>query len=94
MILADLGCLISVATLKRKTIKAYAHKQTALKVLNDLTILPNPHSFPIKNYTHDFFRCQWQKQCSFESNQKQADIEKKQEIAQHLERKEQLQLLA
>ncbi|PLW27050.1 hypothetical protein PCANC_22046 [Puccinia coronata f. sp. avenae] len=36
----------------------------------------------------------WQKQCSFESNQKQADIEKKQEISQHLERKEQLRLLA
>ncbi|PLW39415.1 hypothetical protein PCANC_14882 [Puccinia coronata f. sp. avenae] len=104
-ILYDIGCSLDkfiklrkllphLSERMKKTIKAYAHKRTALKVLNDLTILPNPHSFPIKNYTHDFFQCQWQKQCSFESNQKQADIEKKQEIAQHLERKEQLRLLA
>jgi hypothetical protein len=91
---SDLDCFVSVATLRRKTINALAHQKAAFKVLDDLTVLPNPHSSPLANYTHAFFRGQWERQRSFESNQKQADIEKKQELAQFLERAEQLQSLA
>ena len=70
--------------------KALGHRKEARKVLDQLVILSNPHVSPPSLYTYQFFRDQWKCQRNYESNQTQADVDKKKKLADFLEQGEKL----
>lgn len=70
-----------VSTLKRKYMKALGHCEEAHKVLDDIVVLTNPHVSPLSIYMYQFFRDQWKSQRNYESNQTQADVDKKKQLA-------------
>ncbi|KNZ50189.1 hypothetical protein VP01_4554g2 [Puccinia sorghi] len=74
----------------RKYMKALGHCEEAHKVLDDIVVLTNPHVSSLSIYTYQFFRDQWKSQRNYESNQKQADFDKKKQLADFLEKGEKL----
>jgi hypothetical protein len=82
-----------VITLKRKFIHAVTTKAHSESVVQKLLHQTNPHE-PGQFFTEMFFRVQWERQRTFEMNQNETDLQKKEERAQFWERGEALKSLA